>query len=128
MTILSSVLRYHFWIRDFFRGGKIRSHYMNVRYLQEHGAQTQFLRQRMLTDLLRYAVKNTRFYKNINSLELKDFPVVNKQYYRGIMTKFLYRRKKTRGSVVGNIIFSEHQVRRELPLLCLLILVKGNVA
>ena len=78
MTILSSFLRYHFWIRDFFQGGKIRSHYMNVRYLQEHGEQTQFLRQRMLTDLLRHAMKNTRFYKNINSLELKDFPVVNK--------------------------------------------------
>lgn len=78
MTILSTVLRYHFWIRDFFRGGKVRSHYMNIRYIQEHGVQAQCLRQQLLTDLLQHAVKNTLFYRNMKSLELKDYPVVNK--------------------------------------------------
>lgn len=78
MTILSSFLRYHFWIRDFFRGGKVHSHYMNIRYIQESGVQTQCLRQQLLTDLLQHAVKNTLFYRNIKSLELKDYPVVNK--------------------------------------------------
>lgn len=78
MTILSSFLRYHFWIRDFFRGGKVHSHYMNIRYIQERGVQTQCLRQQLLTDLLQHAVKNTLFYQNMKSLELKDYPVVNK--------------------------------------------------
>lgn len=78
MTIFSSVLRYHFWTRDFFRGGKVRSHYMNIRYIQEHGVQAQCLRQQLLTDLLQHAMKNTLFYRNIKSLELKDYPVVNK--------------------------------------------------
>lgn len=78
MTIFSSFLRYHFWIRDFFRGGKVHSHYMNIRYIQERGVQTQCLRQQLLTDLLQHAVKNTLFYRNIKSLELKDYPVVNK--------------------------------------------------
>lgn len=78
MTILSSVLRYHFWIRDFFRGGRIRSHYLNIQHIQEHVMQAQYLRQQMLTDLLQHAVKNTLFYRNMKSLELKDYPVVNK--------------------------------------------------
>lgn len=40
--------------------------------------QAQYLRQQMLTDLLQHAVKNTLFYRNMKSLELKDYPVVNK--------------------------------------------------
>ena len=51
---------------------------MNIRYIQERGVQTQCLRQQLLTDLLQHAVKNTLFYRNIKSLELKDYPVVNK--------------------------------------------------
>lgn len=51
---------------------------MNIRYIQEHGVQAQCLRQQLLTDLLQHAVKNTLFYRNMKSLELKDYPVVNK--------------------------------------------------
>lgn len=78
MTILSSILRYHFWIKDFCRGGAIRSHYLNIRYIQENGERAQGLRQQLLSDLLCYAVKNTRFYHDKIACDLKHFPVVNK--------------------------------------------------
>lgn len=78
MAMLSTVLRCNFWIKDFLKGGKIWSHYRNIRYLQSNSQLSQIQRERMLSELLCYAKNNTKFYKNINSSNLEDFPVVNK--------------------------------------------------
>lgn len=78
MSLLSTILRYNFWINDFFKGGDIRSNFLNIRSIQIGDKYAQERREQMLSDLLQYAVKNTLFYREIPSLDLNLFPVVNK--------------------------------------------------
>lgn len=78
MTLLSTILRYNFWIKDFLKGDKVWTHYCDIRYLQKKSQLAITQREQMLSELLHYATNNTKFYKNINSSDLKNFPVVNK--------------------------------------------------
>lgn len=78
MNLLSTVLRYNFWIRDFFNGGDIRTHYSNIRFLQGKSELVQRKREQMLSELLHYAAYNTKYYQGMSVLALEQFPVVNK--------------------------------------------------
>lgn len=78
MNFFSTVLRYNFWIKDFFKGGDIRSHYLDIRFFQGNSASVQKKREQMLSDLLHYAVRNTKYYQDIKVVEWAQFPIVNK--------------------------------------------------
>lgn len=111
MTILSKILKYRFWIKDYFKGGAVHSHYLNIKYIQEGDGQVQASREYLLTELLRYAIVNTQFYSKIASADLSKFPVVNKsvlqEHYNEILIpenrnpwqcKGKYHIQKTSGS------------------------------
>lgn len=78
MNFLSFVLRSNFWIKDFFKGGCIHSHYSDIRNFEEGNERAQLQRKQLLLNLLHHAVQHTTFYRGISALELKAFPVVNK--------------------------------------------------
>lgn len=111
MTILSKILKYRFWIKDYFHDGAIRSHYLNIKHIQEGDEQAREAREKLLSELLRYVVKNTQFYSKKTSSDLTNFPVVNKsilqEHYNEILIpesqnpwqcKGKYHIQKTSGS------------------------------
>lgn len=94
MSFRSIILRYYFWIKDFFQGGEIRSHYCHIRNIQNGSGLIRPQRKELLSDLLHYAVANTQFYKSINSFELDSFPVVNKGILREHFDEILVPEEK----------------------------------
>lgn len=82
MNLLSSVLRYNFWVRDYLKGGEIRSHYLDIRFLHRNSASVQKKREQMLSELLHYAVCNTKYYQDIKVVEWAQFPIVNKNVFQ----------------------------------------------
>ncbi len=72
-----------FWLRDYFKGSPIRSHYVELKKIQESSFdECKELRNSKLRSLLIHAQENSKFYSEIKSLEIKDFPVVNKVLLR----------------------------------------------
>ena len=74
-----------FWTVDFFKGGSVRSHYNDIRFILENynSKESQHRRQKHLDNLLNHAIATTRFYsayENFKSLE--DFPIINKSIIR----------------------------------------------
>ncbi len=73
MNIRNSV----FWIIDYIKGGKVRSGIKQI--------ESDMLRSAPDTDrlksILQYAVDNVPYYKNIKSVDIKSFPVMNKSMY-----------------------------------------------
>ena len=68
-----------FWIKDFLSGSPIRNQYNDVKYFAEKTESEARERKRTkLYKLLKYAQTNSVFYKDFTSLELKDYPVMNK--------------------------------------------------
>ncbi len=79
MSINANYLRTRFWILDWLHGSPIRKPYNDVKYICEHDInQGCEIRNAKLKALLLHAQKNTQFYHDINSLDLKDYPVMNK--------------------------------------------------
>lgn len=79
MNIKSQLFRTAFWIKDFFKGKPIGSHYTELKSETKNPAKTENLKQKRLNELLFYATKNCEFYKDYSGKELKDFPIVNKK-------------------------------------------------
>lgn len=72
-------LRYRFWIKDYLHGSPIGKPYKDIKYISEHNIQiSRKIKKAKLEQLLLHAQKHTQFYKNMNSLELQDYPVMNK--------------------------------------------------
>jgi len=83
-TVSEIIRRFTFWQLDKFKGGHIRSHYKNVRYIMENcntGPSAQ-LRNKQLSCLLEHARQTTQFYRNVPENDLKYFPVINKNLIR----------------------------------------------
>lgn len=66
-----------FWIQDFFRGSKIKKQYKDIERCMERKKQNE----EALKKILQYAIKEIPFYKDIDSNNLLDFPVINKKIY-----------------------------------------------
>lgn len=65
-----------FWIRDFFKGGKIREAYKDIKncYFEENKNINEDI-----DNLLKHAKETTKFYAKDNYKKIEDFPVVNKK-------------------------------------------------
>lgn len=75
----SCYLRSRFWIRDFFNGSQVRKPYNYLKHFYKLPFnEATLLQKKRLSELLNYYRENSRFYSKIESLELKDFPVMNK--------------------------------------------------
>ena len=89
-----------FWIFDSIKGGAIREHYNEIKFIMENfsDSKTTQLKQSHQDKLLRHAVQTTAFYsKYKNYKRLQDFPVINKNIIRDDIQNFLssdYSKKK----------------------------------
>lgn len=72
-------LRQRFWFLDRKSGSPVREQYKEIRFIQEHSyAEGLPIRQRALHALLLHAQQHTLYYADYRSLELADYPVMNK--------------------------------------------------
>ena len=101
MKLLEKLRYYSFWGVDFLKGGKVRSHYRDVRFILDNYStdKSQGKRDLYLQKLLKHAVNTTPFYneyKNYNSLS--DFPVVDKVFIRQQFDNFVSKEYKGKPS------------------------------
>ena len=90
--IIEKLRKLAFWAIDFLKGGSVRSHYNDIKFISENynSDEAELRRQRHLDNLLNHAVVTTKFYsayKNFKSLE--DFPVINKSIIREYLDEIL---------------------------------------
>lgn len=79
MDVNALYLRCRFWFLDFLQGSPIRRQYNDVKYFAEHTREdAQGKKEAKLRQLLRYAQSNTAFYRDYTSMNLSDYPVMNK--------------------------------------------------
>lgn len=79
MDLNAIYLRSRFWFLDFLHGSPIRKQYNDVKYFAEHSEEeARSRKQTKLQQLLRYAQANSVFYSMYSSLNLSDYPVMNK--------------------------------------------------
>ena len=79
MKLLEKSRYYSFWIWDVLRGGKIKSHYKDVKFTLENFNTSKKTRNSNLSKLLNHAVETTSFYKACEGFNsISDFPIVNK--------------------------------------------------
>lgn len=80
----SWVRRTAFWTLDALKGGTIKKHYNDIKYkMLNHTDQSQQLQK-----LLNHANHTTKFYKNLNVQDFKEFPVLNKQDFKERFDEF----------------------------------------
>ena len=68
------IRRTAFWSLDAVRGGDIRKNYKEIKMLNENG----ILNKAQLKIILEHAVKNVKYYSNMDSNNFYSFPVINK--------------------------------------------------
>lgn len=75
---MKNIRYYFFWILDFFRGSPVYKHLKEVEkvYYGKKGAKE--LQEKLLLNILHYAVKHTGYYNTYNPNALESFPVINK--------------------------------------------------
>lgn len=83
--MLQSIRRKLFWILDTLKGGKIRSHYIDISSVMAnpYSVESNNRRFKYLDELLNHAVKSTSFYSKMSdSNDLEDFMVIDKNIIR----------------------------------------------
>ena len=83
---------YLFWFRDFIKGRHIYKAYKDVEkvYYQQHDSNID----KKINNLIQTAKKNTKYYSNINSDNIKDFPIISKVIINENYTDFLSKQYK----------------------------------
>jgi len=122
---LPAVLRSHlFWATDFFKGGCIRQHYKNIRWLMEKydSGKAYEYRSLLLKRLLLHAVETSPFYRKYKGFTtFNDFPVINKSVIKEYSDSFIsdsyYGRKvhkiTTSGSTGAPLSVVQNKTKRE---------------
>jgi len=79
-----------FWIADRLKGGKIRTHFKEIRKILTHYSDPLSLQIRKcyLDGLLAHARKTTPFYREVQGEGITDFPVINKLLIRENFERF----------------------------------------
>ena len=78
----AKLLRDLFWKQDALKGGPIGNPYKEIEYISQHSEEEcRLLRITKLHDILEFASINCPFYRNIQSLNLWDWPIMNKMEY-----------------------------------------------
>lgn len=75
---MKNIRYYVFWILDYLRGSPIRKHYKEVQAIFNQEQGSEVLRKELLSNLLKYAVLNSEYYKNYDPSDLTSFPITNK--------------------------------------------------
>ena len=101
MKILEKVRCYSFWFLDFLKGGKIKGHFTDIKYILENFDTDESIKRRnnYLENILNHVVSTVPFYsetKGFNSIT--DFPIVNKLILREQFDNFLSIKHKDKKS------------------------------
>ncbi|KAA1246938.1 CoF synthetase [Aquimarina sp. RZ0] len=90
MKVAERVRKNIFWFIDSIRGGKIRRHYNEVKYITEHFDQefSKEKREEYLRKLLIHAANTTEFYGGMAVADILNFPIINKDTIRSFPQKF----------------------------------------
>lgn len=79
MSLKAFYLRNKFWYNDRRAGSPIGKQYKEIQYIAEHSYEEGLpFRKKALHELLSYAPSHTQFYASYNSMNLTDYPVMNK--------------------------------------------------
>lgn len=75
---MKNIRNYAFWALDYLKGSPIRNHLKEIKtiYYNKEGAVE--LQQKLLFEILEYAVRNTTYYSKYSPSVLSSFPVINK--------------------------------------------------
>ena len=101
MRLLEKSRYYSFWFVDLLKGGKIRSHYHDIKFILENykSDKSKKLRDKHLNELLSHAVQNTSFYKSYSNFNsISDFPVIDKLMLRESFEGFISNKHKNQKS------------------------------
>lgn len=79
--VLGNLRKLGFWFFDFLKGGKVRKHYNEIKFIlgKHPSKESQFIINNYLKKLLVHASNTVPFYQKINRpLILNNFPIINK--------------------------------------------------
>ena len=91
MKSLVKIRNHSFWFIDYLKGGKIKSHYDDVKFILENSSsqESKHKQGKYLTNILNHAVNTTQFYKKQKDFySIEDFPITNKNQIRDNFNKF----------------------------------------
>ena len=87
---MKTLREYIFWLSDFFKGGVVRKHYVEIEKIHENNAETSNIRNEYLHAILNYATNNVEFYTSLKNYQsLSDFPVINKMLVKDNLEQFV---------------------------------------
>lgn len=79
MSLKAFYLRNKFWLNDRRAGSPVGKQYKEIQFIAEHSYEEGLpLRENALHELLSYAQSHTQFYSSYNTINLTDYPVMNK--------------------------------------------------
>ncbi len=79
MSFIGFINRNHFFCRDLITGGSITKQYLQIQKFEKMPyRQAKEEQNKRLTEFLTYVQNNSAFYRGYKSLDLKDYPVMNK--------------------------------------------------
>ncbi|XLS30771.1 CoF synthetase [Flavobacteriaceae bacterium M23B6Z8] len=92
MQLLQRLRKTAYWTLDKLKGSPVKKHYLQISRALEHDdiKETKHQSESSLKQLLEYATKNIPFYKDFaNTIDLENFPVVDKNVIREQQERFL---------------------------------------
>ncbi|MBW1298775.1 CoF synthetase, partial [Aquimarina litoralis] len=108
MRVNERIRNLSFWIIDFIKGGNVRKHYQDIKYIIENPNDPLSIEKKAkyLEEVLQHATTTSEFYKHVNPETLQNFPVVNKEIikksYYAIRSKKHINKKKVGVSTSGS--------------------------
>lgn len=101
MLLLEKLRYYVFWLLDFAKGGHVRKHYKDIKFILENYGSAEASRRmdKHLSGILNHAVTTVPYYKNHEKYNsLRDFPIVNKVLLREFVDDFISEEFKDKKS------------------------------
>lgn len=101
MLLLEKLRYYMFWLLDFIKGGHVRKHYNDIKFILENygGTDASNKMDKHLSSILNHAVNTVPYYADCQKCKsLKDFPVVDKLLLRERVSDFISEKFKHKKS------------------------------
>ncbi len=101
MLLLEKIRYQSFWFFDFIKGGKVKSHYNDIKFILENFNEDVSIKKRnqYLSFLMQHAIATVPFYKDYkNYSSIKDFPIVDKMLLRESVNSFISNKFKDKAS------------------------------
>lgn len=75
---MKNIRYYAFWTLDFLKGSPFRKHYNEIQTIFNGDNVAEELQQKLLSNILEYAIKNTEYYSKHTPESVENFPVLTK--------------------------------------------------